>query len=82
MAVLGEVTAPILASVRGLPQAGPPPDLGNPELLRQILLAMALRDDSIGGAEAAELADRALQLTQGQSAIDPAAAREAAKQSG
>jgi hypothetical protein len=69
----------LLAGVRSLPPAGTPPDLQNPELLRQVLLALALRDDSVGGAEAAELADRALELTRGDSALDPQAALEAAR---
>jgi hypothetical protein len=62
-----------------LPPAGAPPDLQNPELLRQVLLALALRDENVGGAEAAELADRALELTRGNAALDPPAALEAAK---
>ncbi len=66
--------------MRGLPPAGPPPDLQSPELLRQVLLALALRDESIGGAEAAELADRALELTRQGGGMDPPAALEAAKQ--
>lgn len=70
----------ILAAVRGLPPAGPPPDLESPELLRQVLLALALRDESLGGAEAADLADRALELVRGGAALDPPAALEAAKQ--
>jgi hypothetical protein len=74
--------ARLLAEARALPPAGPPPDLQNPELLRQVLLALALRDESIGGAEAAELADRALELTRGNAALDPPAALEAAKGSG
>jgi hypothetical protein len=45
----------------------------------QVLLAMALRDDTIGGAEAAELVDRALPMVSGEGALDPAAALEAAK---
>src|SRR5262249_10514793 len=56
----GAGAARLLIAVRGLPPAGPPPDLQNPELLRQVLLALALRDESVGGAEAADLADRAL----------------------
>jgi len=70
----------VLASVRALPPAGRPPDLANPELLRQVLLALALRDETLGGAEAAELADRALVLAQGDRALDPPAALEAARQ--
>ncbi len=73
------VTA-LLAAVRQLPPAGPPPDLQNPELLRGTLLALALRDDSIGGAEAAELADKALMLVQLNSTLDPLAALQAARQ--
>jgi hypothetical protein len=69
----------LLAGVRSLPPAGAPPDLQNPELLRQVLLALALRDENVSGAEAAELADRALQLTRGDAALDPPAALEAAK---
>jgi hypothetical protein len=77
----GGNTAPrLLAATRSLPPAGAPPDLRNPELLRQVLLALALRDESVGGAEAAELADRALELTRGDAALDPPAALEAAKQ--
>jgi hypothetical protein len=69
----------LLAGVRSLPPAGAPPDLQDPELLRQVLLALALRDESVSGAEAAELADRALELTRGNAALDPPAALEAAK---
>ena len=39
--------------------------------MRQVLLALALRDESLGGAEAAELADRALELARGDRALDP-----------
>src|ERR1700722_9262285 len=69
----------LLAATRALPPAGPPPDTQNPELMRQVLLAMALRDDTVGGAEAAELVDRALPMVSGEGALDPAAALEAAK---
>ena len=69
----------LLVSTRALPPAGPPPDTQNPELLRQVLLALALRDDTVGGAEAADLADRALELARGNAALDPPAALEAAK---
>jgi len=75
----GNGAAKLLAGARALPPAGAPPDLQNPELLRQVLLALALRDESVSGAEAAELADRALQLTRGNAALDPPAALEAAK---
>ncbi len=70
----------MLATVRGLPPAGPAPDTQNPEMLREWLVALALRDDSIGGAEAVEVADRALELAKGDPSLDPVAAIEAAKQ--
>jgi hypothetical protein len=76
----GVSAASLLATVRGLPPAGPPPDLQSPDQLRQILMAMALADDSLGGAQAAELADRAMLLAQADSTLEPAAALEAAKQ--
>jgi hypothetical protein len=72
----------LLTAVRGLPPAGPPPDTQDPELLGQVLLALALRDDTLGGAEAADMADRALELAKGNPALDPPAALEAAKQQG
>jgi hypothetical protein len=75
----GGGAAKLLAQVSALPPAGPPPDTRNPELMRQVLLALALRDDHVSGAEAPELADRALELTRGDSALDPSAALEAAK---
>ncbi len=74
--------ARLLAQVASLPPAGPPPDLQNPELLREVLLALALRDENVGGVEAAELADRALELARGDHALDPPAALEAAKKEG
>jgi hypothetical protein len=75
----GAGAAKLLSGVRGLPPAGQPPDLQAPELMRQVLLALALRDDSIGGAAAAELADRALALAEKNPALDPQTALEAAK---
>jgi hypothetical protein len=69
----------LLAGLRGLPPAGPPPDLESPELLRQALLALALGDDTLGGAEAADVADRALELVRGDASLDAPAALEAAK---
>ncbi|MGA9857429.1 MAG: hypothetical protein WBQ18_06165, partial [Solirubrobacteraceae bacterium] len=71
--------AGLLTTLRALGPAGPAPDLRDPELMRQTLLALALGDDQIGGAEAAELADRALELTRGDAALDPPAALEAAR---
>jgi hypothetical protein len=76
----GGNVASILAVARALPPAGPPPDLQSPELLRQAFLALALSDESTTGAQAADLADRALELTQGNPTLDPAAALAAAKQ--
>jgi hypothetical protein len=72
----------ILAAIRSLPPAGPPPNTQDPELLGQVLLALALRDDTLGGAEAADVADRALELAKGNPALDPPAALEAAKNQG
>ena len=72
----------LLAMVRTLPPAGPPPDTQSPEVLRQVLLALALRDDSVGGAEAALLADRAAELAEADRRLDPPAALEAAKSEG
>jgi hypothetical protein len=70
----------VLAGLRGLPPAGPPPDPQNPELVRQVLLALALADEHLSGAEAAGVAERALALLSGDAALDPPAALEAAKQ--
>ncbi|MGI8714310.1 MAG: hypothetical protein ACR2NR_14270 [Solirubrobacteraceae bacterium] len=78
----GSGVAGLLAATRSLPPAGPPADLQNPELLRGVLLALALRDENVGGAEAADLADRALALIEAgppDSTLDPPAALEAAK---
>ncbi|HLI58846.1 MAG TPA: hypothetical protein VKV21_04190 [Solirubrobacteraceae bacterium] len=78
----------LVARLRALPAPGPPPDLADPELMRGVLLALALRDDTLGGAEAAELADRALTLMTtsgpdgGQRTLDPPAALEAARAQG
>ena len=69
----------LLDTTGGLPPAGAPPDLQNPELLRQILLALALRDETLSGAEAADVAERALQLARGEPTLDPPALLEAAK---
>jgi hypothetical protein len=78
----GVSASKLVSQTRALPPAGPPPDLQNPELLRQMLLALALRDESIGGAEAAELADRALTMASQDHSLDPPAALEAAKRAG
>jgi hypothetical protein len=47
--------------------------------MRQVLLALALRDEALGGAQAAEVADRALELVRADRRLDPPAALEAAK---
>jgi hypothetical protein len=78
--LLGGMTAArALAAVRSLPPAGPPAETQSPQVLRQVLLALALRDETTTGAEAAELADRALVLAQADRSLDPPAALEAAK---
>ncbi|HEY6397941.1 MAG TPA: hypothetical protein VIX82_10850, partial [Solirubrobacteraceae bacterium] len=69
----------LLANARALPPAGPPPDFSSPELLRGALLALALRDETVSGVEAADLADRALELVRADTTLDPPAALEAAK---
>lgn len=69
----------LLANARALPPAGPPPDLNDPELLRGVLLALALGDENMTGEQATALADRALELVRGDSSLDPPSALEAAK---
>jgi hypothetical protein len=71
--------AKLLAALRALAPAGPPPDAQNPELLRQVILALALGDEDIGAAEAVELADRAVLLVRATPALDPPAALSAAR---
>lgn len=72
----------LAANVAALPPAGAPPDTGSPELMREALLALALRDDSLSGVEAAELADRALELAANDRSLDAPAALDAAKRKG
>jgi hypothetical protein len=69
----------LLAALRALPAAGAPPDSQDPELLRQVILGLALQDEAIGGAEAVELTDRAIALTQATPTLDPPAALAAAR---
>jgi hypothetical protein len=78
----GSNATALLATLQRLPPAGSPPDPNDPELLREVLLALALGDEGVGGAQAAELADRALALARGDSSLDPQAALEAAKGQG
>jgi hypothetical protein len=81
--LLGGMTVQkLLVSARSLPPAGPPPDLQNPELLRQVLLALALRDPAVSGAQAVDLADRALERLRADTSLDPTGAIEAAKGAG
>jgi hypothetical protein len=75
----GMTVQKLLISVQSLPPAGSPPDLQNPELLRQLLLALALRDPEVSGVQAVDVADRALELVRADSSLDPARAIEAAK---
>jgi hypothetical protein len=72
----------LLATLRALPPAGTAPDTQDPELLRQVLLALALQDEATGGAEAAELADRALELSRAHPQLDPPAALAQARSGG
>lgn len=77
----GRNAAALLAAARVLPPAGPPPSAQNRELMRQVLIALALGDETLGRAQAVELADRALELARGERALDPPAALAAAKRS-
>lgn len=70
----GRDVSSLLAAARALPSAGPPPDLGRPELLHQTLVALALADEDTSGEQAVELADRALELSSRDPSLDPAAA--------
>jgi hypothetical protein len=75
----GMTASRVLATVRSLPPAGPPADTRSPDVLRQVLLALALRDEETTGEQAAALADRALELALTNPALDPQAALQAAK---
>jgi hypothetical protein len=78
----GPGASALLVGLRGLPPAGPPPDAQNPEILRQVILALALGDADIGAAEAVDLADRAVLLARAAPDLDPPAALSAARQAG
>jgi hypothetical protein len=69
----------LLTSVSALPAAGPPPVLDSPEALRNVLLSLALRDETLTGAQAVEVAEQALTLASGERGLDPQAALDAAK---
>jgi hypothetical protein len=76
----GAVTAPrLLATARALAPAGPPPDTRNPELLNQVVLALALGDPDTTAHEAIELADKAVELAKANPELGPPAALEAAR---
>lgn len=75
----GTTAERLLAAARALPPAGPPPDIRSPQLLRETLVALALGDESLGGAQASDVADRALALMTGQPGLDVTAALAAAK---
>ncbi len=80
LSLSGGATAPrLLATLRALPAAGPPSDPQRPELLREVILALALRDEQTTGAEAAEIADRAFELMRADPTLDPTAALTAAR---
>jgi hypothetical protein len=81
LSLSGGASAPkLLAALQALPPAGPPPDPQNPELLREVIMALALQEPSIGGAQAVEVTDRALALVQENPTLDPRAALTAASQ--
>jgi hypothetical protein len=69
----------LLATIRGLPPAGPPPDTQNPELMHQVILALALADPDTTAHEAVDLADKAVELTRANPELGPPAALEEAR---
>lgn len=71
--------ASLLAAARALPRPEAPPDPTDPELMRQVLLALALQDDELTGEQAVEAADRAVRMLCDGEASDPPAALAAAK---
>src|SRR5437764_1653697 len=58
----------LLTSLSALPAPGPPPALDSPELLRNVMLSLALRDETLSAAQAVEVAEQALALASGESA--------------
>jgi hypothetical protein len=75
--------AGLLAALRALPPARPPAPARDEELTRQVLLALALREPELSGAQAAELADRALALARAKPGLElPAALEQARRESG
>ncbi len=77
----GSSVTSLLEAARVLPQPGAAADTQNPELLRQAFLALAVRDESISGEDAPDLADQALAIALQNPTIDPTAALEQAKAS-
>jgi hypothetical protein len=75
----GSDVSRLLAAIQALPPAGAPADAQDPELTRQVLLALALQDEALSGVQAAELTERALALVEADPALDPAAALRAAR---
>ena len=69
----------LVTSISTLPAPGPPPVLDSPEVVRNVLLSMALRDETLNAAQAVEVAEQAVTLASGEHALDPPAALEAAK---
>jgi hypothetical protein len=69
----------LLTSVSALPAPGPPPVLDSPEVVRNVLLSLALRDESLNAAQAVEVAEQAVTLVSSEHALEPQAALEAAK---
>jgi hypothetical protein len=69
----------LVADLKGLPAAGPPIDPQRPDLMREVLLALALRDEETSGEQAVDLADRALELTRADASLAPQAALNAAR---
>lgn len=76
----GGAAAHLLSRLRSVPPAGRAADPDDPELMRQVLVALALQDEELTGAQAVEVAERALDLVRGEAALDPPAALQAAKQ--
>ncbi len=75
----GRDAASLLRALRSLPPAAPPAAGSDEELMREVLLALALREPELSGAQAAELADRALALVRARPGLELPAALEQAR---
>jgi hypothetical protein len=75
----GATASRLLAAARALPPAGAPADPRDSDLLRQVLVALALQDEQLGAAEAVAVAERALELVRSGAVTEAPAALEAAK---